>query len=162
MTDDTQLLYASGFLFMGATEQQMQLLSDANVTHVSYILILYSIAFMLYLLVNILLYVYAAHAWPDDESNGLRPPPSARSLSVAMTAGGPSGHARKLSVLPQTGMNGSAASAHRLPKPQAHRVTDSQQVRDAEEFELEGLISDDGEGDESPAAHKKEGAVSLA
>lgn len=44
-----QLLYASGFLFMGATEEQMQLLSDSGVTHVSYILILYSIAFLLFL-----------------------------------------------------------------------------------------------------------------
>jgi hypothetical protein len=44
-----QLLYASGFLFMGATEEQMQILSDAGVTHVSYVLILYSIAFLLFL-----------------------------------------------------------------------------------------------------------------
>lgn len=43
------LLYASGFLFMGATEEQMQTLSDAGVTHVSYILILYSISFLLFL-----------------------------------------------------------------------------------------------------------------
>jgi hypothetical protein len=43
------LLYASGFLFMGATEEQMQLLNDAGVTHVSYVLILYSIAFILFL-----------------------------------------------------------------------------------------------------------------
>lgn len=43
------LLYASGFLFMGATEEQMALLSDAGVTHVSYILILYSIAFLMFL-----------------------------------------------------------------------------------------------------------------
>jgi hypothetical protein len=43
------LLYASGFLFMGATEEQMQLLSDHHVTHVSYILILYSISFLLFL-----------------------------------------------------------------------------------------------------------------
>lgn len=43
------LLYASGFLFMGATEEQMAMLSDAGVTHVSYILILYSIAFFLFL-----------------------------------------------------------------------------------------------------------------
>lgn len=43
------LLYASGFLFMGATEEQMQVLSDAHVTHVSYVLILYSIAFLLFL-----------------------------------------------------------------------------------------------------------------
>jgi hypothetical protein len=43
------LLYASGFLFMGATEEQMKLLADANVSHVSYVLILYSIAFLLFL-----------------------------------------------------------------------------------------------------------------
>lgn len=43
------LLIAGGFLFMGATEEQMALLAGANVTHVSYILLLYSIAFLLYL-----------------------------------------------------------------------------------------------------------------
>jgi len=44
-----QLLFASGFLFMGATEEQMTLLAGAHVTHVSYILILYSFAFILFL-----------------------------------------------------------------------------------------------------------------
>jgi hypothetical protein len=34
---------------MGATEEQMQLLNDAGVDHVSYLLMLYSIAFLLYL-----------------------------------------------------------------------------------------------------------------
>lgn len=48
-TDDLQLLYASGFLFMGATEEQMQLLNDAGIMHVSYVLILYSIAFIVFL-----------------------------------------------------------------------------------------------------------------
>lgn len=43
------LLYASGFLFMGATEEQMALLASNSVTHVSYILILYSISFLLFL-----------------------------------------------------------------------------------------------------------------
>ncbi|OQU97276.1 hypothetical protein CLAIMM_03230 [Cladophialophora immunda] len=164
------LLYASGFLFMGATEEQMHLLSDAEVTHVSYILILYSIAFLLYLFVNILLYVYASHAWPDDESNGLRSSygpgssDSGRSLSVAGPSGPGGHHARKMSTLASVGMNGEANGpangSARLPR---HRGTASQQVRDAEEFELEGLISDDGEDDvESPHAGKKEGAVALA
>ena len=147
-----QLLYASGFLFMGATEEQMKLLSDANVTHVSYILILYSIAFLLYLFVNILLYVYASHVWPDDESNGTRGPyhsNSSRSLSLA----GPS-NLRKPSTI-NGGVAGSANGSVRLPR---HRGTDSQQVRDAEEFELEGLISD-GEGDDSPEVGKKEEAI---
>jgi hypothetical protein len=43
------LLYAAGFLFMGATEEQMALLDESGIDHVSYLLILYSIAFLLYL-----------------------------------------------------------------------------------------------------------------
>jgi hypothetical protein len=46
------LLFASGFLFMGATEEQMKLLADAKVSHVSYVLILYSVAFLLFLCKN--------------------------------------------------------------------------------------------------------------
>jgi hypothetical protein len=157
---------------MGATEEQMQLLSAANVTHVSYILILYSVAFLLYLFVNILLYVYASHVWPEDESCGMRPPTSRSGRNQSVP--GPSGtnrpdHSRKMSVLPMTNGdvigNGSANGGARLPK---HRVTDSQHVRDAEEFELEGLISDE-EGPDSPtdsggsgSGRKKEGAVALA
>ena len=34
---------------MGATEEQMLLLHNAGITHVAYILILYSIAFLLFL-----------------------------------------------------------------------------------------------------------------
>ena len=34
---------------MGATEEQMQLLDQAGIMHVSYVLILYSIAFLLFL-----------------------------------------------------------------------------------------------------------------
>ncbi len=43
------LLMGGGFLFMGATEEQMQLLADAGVTHVSYVLLLFSVAFLLFL-----------------------------------------------------------------------------------------------------------------
>ena len=43
------LLCAGGFLFMGATEEQMAMLSEAGIDHVSYILILYSVAFILFL-----------------------------------------------------------------------------------------------------------------
>lgn len=34
---------------MGATEEQMLLLHNAGITHVSYVLILYSVAFIVYL-----------------------------------------------------------------------------------------------------------------
>lgn len=154
---------------MGATEEQMRYLSDADVTHVSYILILYSIAFLLYLFVNILLYIYANHTWPDDESNGMRHNSHHRNRSLTLpTDGGVGGvasgsHARKPSRI-----NGSIANGHialpsgpaangsvRLPR---HRATDSQQVRDAEEFELEGLISDAEVEDASPVERQKQEA----
>lgn len=147
----------------------MQLLADHNVTHVSYILILYSIAFLMYLFVNILLHIYAVATWPDDESNGVL---EARAASYSSGPGGamaqqrgmslaglpPSAagrlasggmHSRKASALGYSdvppNMNGAPmkfAAQQRMPR---HRGTDSQQVRDAEEFELEGLISEDEE-----------------
>ncbi|EUC42878.1 hypothetical protein COCMIDRAFT_102366 [Bipolaris oryzae ATCC 44560] len=61
------LLMAGGFMFMGATEEQMQLLSDANVTHVSYVLILFSVAFLLFLFVNMLIHLYAVYSWEQDD-----------------------------------------------------------------------------------------------
>jgi hypothetical protein len=141
---------------MGATEEQMKLLSDAHVTHVSYILILYSVAFLLYLFVNVLLYIYAVHAWPDSNSNGRRESRMlSRSVSrSASTAGGllRSGILKRHSnaANPTDSMNGGLSNGKvRLPR---HRQTDSQHIRDAETFELEGLISegDDDDGTISP------------
>lgn len=43
------LLVASGFIFMSATEEQLLLIDGAGIDHVSYILILYSMAFLMYL-----------------------------------------------------------------------------------------------------------------
>ncbi len=102
---------------MGATEEQMQLISDAGITHVSYILVLYSFAFIVFLFVNMLLHLYAINAppaVPPKNIDGERPP--------------------------------------RLPRINGHRPTDSRQIRDAEEFELAGLMSEDeGESPESPS-----------
>ncbi|KAK3370013.1 hypothetical protein B0H63DRAFT_305544 [Podospora didyma] len=52
------LLIASGFLFMGATEEQMSLVAASGLDHVAYILILFSLAFVLFLFVNMLIHVY--------------------------------------------------------------------------------------------------------
>ncbi|KAI6081845.1 hypothetical protein F4821DRAFT_17805 [Hypoxylon rubiginosum] len=95
------LLYASGFLFMGATEEQMLLVAGSGMDHVAYILILYSLAFLLFLFVNTLISVYDRNAALDlphkDVANGRLGP----------------------------------------------RVNGNVPVRDAQEFELEGLMSDD-------------------
>ena len=93
---------------MGATEEQMALLATAHVSHVSYILILYSVSFLLFLFVSMLLHLFASSTWPIDVS--------AQGKTLA---------------------NGGIANGH-IP---SHSV--DRRVRDAEEFELEGLMSED-------------------
>lgn len=129
------LLIAGGFLFMGATEEQMEVLNDANVTHVSYVLILFSIAFLLFLcklllilcgdlqtnrlpVVNMLLHLYAVHAWGQTTKSDAETP---------RTNGMANGHADR--------------------RTNDYARTD-RRIRDAEEFELEGIDSDD-EDDEA-------------
>jgi hypothetical protein len=139
---------------MGATEEQMQFLSDAGVTHVSYILLLYSITFLLFLFVNMLLHLYAVHAWPDDETNGRKEARlHSRNASVALGSQRP-GILKRYSDAESPTTNGVHGGANGKVKMPRHRPTDSQQVRDAEEFELEGLITD-GEDDEGIADLKQ-------
>jgi hypothetical protein len=110
---------------MGATEEQTQLISDAGITHVSYVLVLYSFAFLMFLFTNMLLHLYAVNSVPpvppkDDERQ------------------------------------------ERIPRMNGHtRQTASRQIRDAEEFELEGLMSDD-EGPESPSTLGKNNETTVA
>ncbi|KAG5925430.1 hypothetical protein E4U42_004307 [Claviceps africana] len=101
------LLYAAGFLFMGATEEQMNLVAQSRMDGVSYILILFSLASLMFLFVNMVIHLY------DRLAN-----PVLKTKSVA---------------------NGRAHGSG--------RVVEEGHVRDAEEFELDGLTSDE-EGDE--------------
>ncbi|OTA82986.1 hypothetical protein M434DRAFT_400837 [Hypoxylon sp. CO27-5] len=95
------LLYASGFLFMGATEEQMSLVASSGMDHVAYILILYSLAFLVFLFTNVLINIYDRNSTP---------------------------------ALP----NKEVANGRLGP-----RINGNVPVRDAQEFELEGLMSDD-------------------
>ncbi|KAK3676474.1 hypothetical protein LTR78_003750 [Recurvomyces mirabilis] len=113
------LLYASGFLFMGATEEQMQMLSDAGVTHVSYILILYSISFLLFLFVLMLLHLYSAQSSGGKTTIGAKPSDDEESSRPV------NGHARVPNAM-------------------------DRQAHDAQEFELEGLMSDDDDENVKP------------
>jgi hypothetical protein len=47
---------------MGATEEQMHLVASAGIDHVAYILILYSLAFLMFLFVLMLIHLYDANA----------------------------------------------------------------------------------------------------
>jgi len=90
----------------------MALLATAHVSHVSYILLLYSVSFLLFLFVCMLLHLYATHAWPLDSR-------------------------------PKDLPNGAA---------NVHVGHMDRRVRDAEGFELEGLMSDDEGVEDSPGA----------
>ncbi|KAI1491392.1 hypothetical protein F5X96DRAFT_631401 [Biscogniauxia mediterranea] len=100
------LLYASGFLFMGATEEQMALVDASSMDHVAYILILYSLAFLIFLFTCMLINVYERNSTIDIPNKEL-------------------------------------ANGRLGP-----RLNGNVPVRDAQEFELEGLMSDDE--DDSP------------
>ncbi|CAJ2510386.1 Uu.00g050890.m01.CDS01 [Anthostomella pinea] len=106
------LLIASGFLFMAATEEQMDLVDSSDMDHVAYILILYSLAMLLFLWVNMLITTYDRNVGP---------------------------------ALP----NKEAANGRLGP-----RLNGNVPVRDAEEFELEGLMSDD-EGDHADHVRRR-------
>lgn len=51
-------MYVAGFLFMSATEEQMSLVAGSAMDHVSYILILFSLASLMFLFVNILIHLW--------------------------------------------------------------------------------------------------------
>ncbi|KAF3264225.1 hypothetical protein TWF192_003913 [Orbilia oligospora] len=118
------LLIASGFLFMGANEEQLQLLFDSGVDHVSYLLVLYSLAFLLYLFVQILIYIYSSNTAENKAAGSTR------------ARGGNAGRRRPELAPIETG-------------------------RDGEEYELEGLISDDEERLESALTRVGEGSPPL-
>lgn len=95
---------------MSATEEQMALIAGSGIDHVAYVLIIYSLAFILFLFVNILIHFYDRGANADSLNKNLN------------TAQHGNGAIR---------LNGRAPT-----NPET-------QLRDAGEFELEGLMSDD-------------------
>ncbi|KAL2783519.1 hypothetical protein BJX66DRAFT_318413 [Aspergillus keveii] len=51
-------LYAAGFLLMGANAEQMALIDASSIDHVSYILVLLSVACIVFLFANVIIYIY--------------------------------------------------------------------------------------------------------
>lgn len=101
---------------MGATEEQMLLVDASGMDAVAYVLILYSLAFLMFLFTNVLVYLYD------------------RSVNAPGAAKGRNEH---------------VVGAHRAGAATA----DERRLRDVEEFELDGLMSD--EEDEEQAQRRK-------
>lgn len=121
------LLIASGLLFMSAQEEQMAMAATLHVSHVSFILIIYSFAFLMYLLVIVLCNLYAVYAWPVSAVD--KP-----AFVNGNGHGNGNGHVLgALSGGPTTGGG--------------RRSRDDGGIRGAEEFELEGLMSEDEDED---------------
>lgn len=102
------LMYVAGFLFMSATEEQMLLVAGSAMDHISFILILMSLASLMFLFVNMLIHLWDRLSTPSVDSKEM------------------SGY---------THLNG--------------QPVEDGQVNDAQEFELDGLTSDD---DDSPTS----------
>ncbi|KAH0609852.1 uncharacterized protein H6S33_012398 [Morchella sextelata] len=100
------LLFASGFIFMSANEEQLALVDAVGIDHVSYLLVLYSLAFLLYLFTMVLINLFVVNK-PEEKKY------IPVSLETPNTANGYAGE-------------------------REHR-----RIADAEEFELDGLISDE-------------------
>lgn len=86
------------------------------------------------IVVNVLLHIYAVHAWPNEDS-----PDAQQGRGKHAQAHGPY-------------MNGHARS-----------VSEAQRIHDAETFELQGLISEDEEeGESSSMGPKKDADEEMA
>ncbi|KAJ7497939.1 hypothetical protein B0H11DRAFT_1997903 [Mycena galericulata] len=72
------LLVASGVLFMSATDEELQFVHDNEMDHVTYVLIMFSIAFLLYALIIFVIHLYA--------TTGRNAPAKEDRNSIAMTA----------------------------------------------------------------------------
>ena len=103
---------------MGATEEQISFLSQAGVTHVSYILLIFSAAFLMFLFVNVLLHIYAQACIPLRSDNSS-------------------------SSAPEGGIQLPVTPLH--TQHSRSRQQDLERARAAEEYELDGLMSEDEE-----------------
>lgn len=119
----------------------MSFLSGMEVTHVSYILLLYSVAFLLFLFVNILLHIYAQYTWPIEK---------AVVLPKHRRPAGPNGHA------PNGHARGGLSSTEEPDTPVSR--PERERLRDASEFELEALMS---EGESSAGAGRRKESESV-
>ena len=159
---------------MGATEEQMALLAAAHITHVSYILILYSMAFLLYLcmytipqpsnltalVVNILLHLYAVNVPPSGGRKSKGSSSSGRGKHQPLTSdvnpdAEPYADTDDIELQQQDKAGGSAgANGNIHGRGLGVSMTDQErtQVRDAQDFELDALISDDEEDVRKPTA----------
>jgi len=72
------LLVASGVLFMSATDEELDFVHDNEMDHVTYILIMFSIAFLLYALIVYVIHLYA--------TTGRNAPAKEDRNSIPMTA----------------------------------------------------------------------------
>ena len=98
----------------------MSLVESSSMDHVAYILILFSLAFLVFLFANICIYIWDRNTSAQDPTKPY--------------------------------VNGRATEPHGANG----RVPEDQHIRDAEEFELDGLVSD--EEDDSAQLLKDERA----
>ncbi|RPA87147.1 hypothetical protein BJ508DRAFT_410695 [Ascobolus immersus RN42] len=117
-------LFSSGFIFHGATEEQLGLLRASKFDEVSYLLLMFSVSFLVFLLSLVLINMYVRNR-PGPSSKRARAVPSIRITHDEERA----------------------------------RRSEDRQIADANEFELEELVSEEEEEARRlvPVTHDSEG-----
>jgi len=67
------LLVAAGLLFMSATDEELQNIHDSEIDHVTYVLIMYSVAFVIYFFINFLIHLHKTTGRNSASSPRLHP-----------------------------------------------------------------------------------------
>jgi len=83
------LLVAAGLLFMSATDEELEYVHENEMDHVTYILIMYSIAFVIYTFILTLIHLYSTTG-----RNASPTPASTTTDNIEMTSGGRKWYAR--------------------------------------------------------------------
>ena len=113
---------------MSAQEEQMRMAATLHVNHVAFVLIIYSFAFLFYLFIVVLCSLYAYNAWPASASASGEGPAAGKGVKGL----GLEGMERR--------------NGHAINGVGGRRREEG--MRGVEEFELEGLITDDEDEDE--------------
>ena len=150
---------------MGATEEQMAVLTDAHVTHVSYILILLSISMLLFLFVNILVHIYAVYMMPEstiplqaESTSSNRPRHVRGGSSFSHHVIGDDEEDLEANGKP---MNGHTSQANGDVVSNLLSDKESRRVKDAQEFELDNLLDDEEDHEDHARRRQQDRSVAL-
>ncbi|KAH9964406.1 hypothetical protein BJV74DRAFT_870509 [Russula compacta] len=119
------LLVAAGLLFMSATDEQLQYVHKGGMDHVTYILIMFSIAFLLYTHIVFLITLYATSGRNASDAPPMKPDDAASSGAIELAA--------TPRTTTRTASRGAWYSRVRTEEPERHVIGNDDEDEDEDE-----------------------------